>query len=255
MKIHAFAFGRMPLEGVVRRRILVNFRVDPEVIGRQLPAPFRPKLLGEWAMAGICLIRLEQLRPRGFPAALGLASENAAHRIAVVWTEPSGEEREGVYIRRRDTGALVNHLVGGCLFPVEERPARFRVRDSLAAIDLKLETEDGGGDVWLRARSSGGLPCSSHFASLDEASSFFRAGALGYSPATRHAGLDGVLLKTRLWSVETLDVEWVVSTYFADGRQFPPGSVEYDCTLVMRDVPHEWRPVPEPCVSAADCVA
>ena len=250
MKHHAFA-----LQGVVRRRILVNFRVDPDVVQRQLPAPFRPKLLGEWAMAGICLIRLEQLRPKGVPAALGLASENAAHRIAVTWTEPSGEQREGVYIPRRDTGARFNHLVGGRLFPVEEHRARFRVSDTLAGIDLKLETSDGGGDVWLRARPSDALPCSSHFASLDEASSFFRAGALGYSPATRHAGLDGVLLRTRWWGVETLDVDWVVSTYFADSRRFPPGSVEYDCTLVMRDVPHEWHAVPEPCVAGADCVA
>ena len=255
MKKRTLAIGQIPLRGVVRRRILVNLRVDPEVIQRQLPAPFRPKLLGEWAMAGICLIRLEQLRPQGFPAAFGLASENAAHRIAVTWQDASGAEREGVYIPRRDTGALVNHLVGGCLFPVEERPARFRVRDSRSAIDLKLETEDGGGDVWLRARASGGLPCSSHFASLDEASSFFRAGALGYSPATRRPGLDGIELKTRHWTVGTLDVEWVVSTYFADRGRFPPGSVEYDCTLVMRDVPHAWHPVPEPCVAGTACVA
>jgi hypothetical protein len=246
---------QIALEGVVRRRILVNFRIDPEVMQRQLPSPFRPKLLGEWAMAGICLIRLERLRPKGFPVALGVSSENAAHRVAVTWTERSSEVREGVYIPRRDTGALVNLVVGGCLFPVEQRRARFRVRDSLAAIDLKLETEDGGGDVWLRARASDRLPCSSHFASLDEASEFFRGGALGYSATRGGQRLDGVRLRTRVWSVETLDVDWVVSTYFADRRRFPPGSLEHDCTLVMRDVPHEWHPVPEPCVAAGDCVA
>ena len=38
-------------------------------------------------------------------------------------------------------------------------------------------------------------------------------------------------------------MDWVVSTYFADRRRFPTGSLEYDCTLVMRDVPHEWHPV------------
>ena len=59
------------LQGIVRRRILVNYRVDPEVIQRQLPPPFRPKLLGDSAIAGICLIRLEQIRPKGLPAALG----------------------------------------------------------------------------------------------------------------------------------------------------------------------------------------
>ena len=248
------SLGEMPLQGIVRRRILVNFRVEPDVIQRQLPDPFRPKLVGEWAMAGICLIRLEQLRPKGLPAAIGVSSENAAHRIAVTWEEPTGEEREGVYIPRRDSGSLLNYLAGGCLFPVEQGRARFRVRDTLDRIDLKLETQDGGGDVWLRALASDGLPCSSGFASLEEASTFFRGGALGYSPTIDGSQLTGVRLDTRFWQVETLDVEWVVSTYFADSRRFPPGSVEYDSTLVMRDIPHEWRPVPEPCTPVGGCV-
>src|SRR4051812_30514761 len=101
------------MQGIVQRRILVNFRVDPEVIQRQIPPPFRPQLVNGWAIAGICLIRLVQLRPRGIPAALGQASENAAHRVAVNWTESSGERREGVYIPRRDTGSPLNAIVGG----------------------------------------------------------------------------------------------------------------------------------------------
>ena len=59
-------------------------------------------------MAGICLIRLEQMRPAGLPSFCGLSSENAAHRIAVEWQEPAGAWREGVYIPRRDTGSRLN---------------------------------------------------------------------------------------------------------------------------------------------------
>lgn len=238
---------RLPaLQGLVRRRILVNFRVDPEVIERQLPAPFRPKLVGEWAMAGICLLRLEELRPRGLPSALGVSSENAAHRIAVTWRDRTGEAREGVYIPRRDTGALLNYVVGGRLFPGEHRHARFRVRDEPTTIDLRMETDDGAGDVWLRARVSDGLPCTSRFASLEEASSFFAAGSVGYSAINGGARLDGLRLRTLAWRMETLDVEWVVSSYYADSTRFPPGSVAYDCTLIMRDIPHEWQPQPQP---------
>jgi uncharacterized protein YqjF (DUF2071 family) len=83
------------IQGVIARRILVNYRVDPEVLARRLPAPFRPKLIDGVGIAGICLIRLEALRPRLVPARLGLASENAAHRIAVVWEE-DGQPHEGV---------------------------------------------------------------------------------------------------------------------------------------------------------------
>jgi hypothetical protein len=232
------------LQGLVRRRLLVNFRVDPAVVKPLLPAPFQPKLVGDWAIAGICLIRLEQLRPRGLPAAIGLASENAAHRIAVTWTDEAGEQHEGVYIPRRDTGALWNAIVGGRLFPGEHHHARFRVRDDSGAIDLRMDTDDGAADVRLKGHPGAGLPSGSCFASLEEASSFFAGGSVGYSPSSGGRRLDGLRLRTLTWHVEPLEVEEIRSSFYADSRRFPPGSIEYDCTLLMRDIPHEWWPQP-----------
>src|SRR5271155_4194265 len=101
---------RIPVvRGVIDRRILVNFRVDPEVLARTLPKPFQPKLTHGAGMAGVCLI---QIRPRFVPSFLGISSENAAHRIAVQW-EQDGVRREGVFIPRRDTSSRLNTLVGG----------------------------------------------------------------------------------------------------------------------------------------------
>ena len=103
---------RIPvLKGTIKRRLLVNFRVDP-AIQKRLPTPFRPKLHRGHAIAGICLIRLEHIRPAGLPALIGFSSENAAHRIAVEWTDVSGTAREGVFIPRRDTGSRLNSLAG-----------------------------------------------------------------------------------------------------------------------------------------------
>lgn len=108
---------RLPvIQGLIRRRLLVNFRVDPAVMETFLPEPFRPKLHAGYAIAGICLIRLEDIRPRGLPGVLGISSENAAHRIAVEWEDESGRTREGVFIPRRDTNSCLNHLAGGRSF-------------------------------------------------------------------------------------------------------------------------------------------
>ena len=121
---------RIPvITGLIKRRLLVNFRATPSVVQQMLPAPFRPKLQKGHAIAGICLIRLEQIRPSGFPAFIGFSSENAAHRIAVEWTDKAGVEREGVFIPRRDTDSTLNHLAGGRLFPGEHAPAQFLVED------------------------------------------------------------------------------------------------------------------------------
>ncbi len=75
------------MAGVVERRLLINYGVDPELAATMIPAPFKPQLVNGWAVAGICLIGLGQLRPRGLPARLGLTSENAAHRFAVQWQD------------------------------------------------------------------------------------------------------------------------------------------------------------------------
>jgi len=75
------------IRGVINRRILVNYRVDPDLLVQILPPPFRPKLINGVGMAGICLIRLQQIRPQFLPTAFGVSSENAAHGIAVEWEE------------------------------------------------------------------------------------------------------------------------------------------------------------------------
>jgi Uncharacterized conserved protein (COG2071) len=85
------------IRGIIDRRILVNFKVDAGVLSRFLPAPFRPKLINGAGMAGVCLIRLNHIRPRFLPSFLGISSENAAHRIAVEWDQ-NGQPKEGVFI-------------------------------------------------------------------------------------------------------------------------------------------------------------
>ena len=228
------------VHGVIGRRLLVNFRIEPQVIQRHLPSPFRPKLHEGHAVAGICLIRLEGIRPKRFPRMLGLSSENAAHRIAIRWDDQSGSH-EGVYIPRRDTGSLMNHLAGGRLFPGEHHRARFRVAETDDRIALEMVSADGRVQVDVAARVAAALPTTSIFRTVAEASSFFEPGSVGYSATDSGRRLDGVVLKTHSWSVAPLAIERVSSTYFADETVFPPGSVTFDCALIMRNIAHEWQ--------------
>ncbi len=232
------------IQGTIRRRILVNFRVDPVVMQRHLPPAFKPKLHAGSAIAGICLIRLESIRPKGLPAALGISSENAAHRIALTWND-GDQEKEGVFIPRRDTGSTLNHLAGGRVFPGEHHLADFRVSDTGAAIDFEMRSRDGEVAVQLRGRIGEALPTGSQFKSLAEASSFFESGSIGYSVTKDSRRLDGIFLRTKTWKMQTLDVDDVQSSYFADEKRFPVGSVNFDCSLIMRDIEHEWQSEPD----------
>jgi len=234
---------RLPnIRGLIRRRLLINYRVDPSVIQSQLPAPFRPKLQNGYAIAGVCLIRLEHIRPSGVPSTFGVSSENAAHRIAVRWEDDSGS-RDGVYIPRRDTSSWINRLVGGRLFPGEHNAARFQVEESANHIHLSMESLDQLVKVEVLGKMSRDLSRHSCFKSTDEASTFFESGSLGYSATSRADRLDGIELRTQEWKVEPLQVEEVYSSYFADRSLFPEGSCSFDCALIMRNIQHEWRAV------------
>src|SRR5438874_5220303 len=152
---------RLPtIQGVIRRRILVNFRADPGVIQNELPARFRPKLQAGKAVVGICLIRLEHLRPRMMPEAVGLSSENAAHRIAVLWDDEQGVTREGVFIPRRDTNSPVNYLLGGRLFPGEHHRAEFDVLNTDSELALSMRSLDGTVAVKVEGHGTDGMPAS-----------------------------------------------------------------------------------------------
>jgi hypothetical protein len=232
------------LHGLIRRRVLVNFRVNPEVMAKLLPQPFTPKLHNGWAMAGICLIRLERVRPALLPGFVGFTSENAAHRIAVRWLDKENQHCEGVYIPRRHTNSKFIQFAGGRLFPGEHEEATIAVTDQVQSLELHLRARDDSLSIDLSGTDADNLPPTSIFSSLTEASEFFRAGSLGYSETKTGKRLDGVRLLTRTWQVKPLAVKSVHSSYFENLKLFPQGSVEFDCALVMRNMEHEWQMIP-----------
>lgn len=232
---------RLPvIQGIIDRRILVNYRVDPTVLASTLPSPFRPKLHRGHGMVGICLIRLRDARPRFLPSWFGISSENAAHRTAVEWDD-AGQLREGVYVRRRDTNSRLNALAGGRVFPGIHSHARFSVREGDGRFEVALRSDDGVTSLSVVGDVTDQLPGSSAFGSLPEASAFFRAGSLGYSATPDPRRFQGLELRCHRWQVEPLAVAAVRSSYFDDRSVFPAGSIQFDCALLMRGIEHEWH--------------
>jgi hypothetical protein len=238
--IHQPRFHLPVISGTIERRMLVNFRCEPDALVRLLPPPFRPKLVNGWGLAGICLIRLNGMRPAFLPAICGLTSENAAHRIAVEWDE-NGMTNEGVFIPRRDTNALLNRLLGGKIFPGIHHAAKFEVNETDNHFKLEMRGEDGETFVCVSARVTSELPDGSVFNSLAEASEFFRGGALGWSPRRADDEFDGLELRCRGWRMESLAVEKVESSFFENSGLFPPGSAKFDSAFLMRVIAHEWH--------------
>ncbi|MFT6972717.1 MAG: hypothetical protein ACJAXX_003302 [Roseivirga sp.] len=225
------------IEGLIDRRILINYQVEKEILEALLPYPFRPKLIENTGVAGICLIRLKEIRPKGFPKNIGISSENGAHRIAVEWEE-HGVTKEGVYIPRRDTSSKINAFAGGFIFPGEHHLAHFDVNESKGNYDVFFKSKDQT-TLHISAHETEKWNEDSIFKSINEASVFFEQGATGYSPNNKKT-FDGLELKAKNWKVTALEVTKVESSYFNSEQIFPKGSVKFDNALLMKNISHEW---------------
>src|SRR5262245_3534040 len=211
---------RIPvIHGVIERRILANYQVDPDILAKVLPPPFRPKIINGVGIAGICLIRLSQIKPQFISGNFGFSSENAAHRIAVEWTQ-NGNICEGVYIPRRDTSSVFNTFVGGKLFPGIHHHARFEVTEQDDYFRVALDSDDGQAHVLVEGFISSELPPTSVFSSIEAASAFFEAGSLGYSVTLQPGQYDGLELCSYNWAVEPMRVERIESSFFENQEIF-----------------------------------
>jgi hypothetical protein len=219
--------GVLPtLRGVIDRRILVDYRVDPAALDAVLPERFSPHAVEAHAIGGICLIRLRDLRPTWSPRVVGAGSKNAAHRIAV---EVDGEDR-AVFVPRRDTDSRVVTLLGGRAFPGVHHHATFDVSEGGGRYAVEMRSDDG--------ERTDALPDNSVFDTVAAASAFFEAGSVGYSPDASGDEYERLDLQTLEWSVTPLSVSEVASSYF---DALPDDAVAFDHALLMRDVDHEWR--------------
>lgn len=228
------------LRGIIERRLLLNFRCAPPNLKALLPAPFRPKLLDGWGLAGICLIRLREVRPTFLPALAGLTSENVAHRISVEW-DAQGKTHEGVFILRRDTNSLLSRIASGRVFPGVLHAASFRVWETQERIKLDMQSNDTESSVRLLARTGDNLPPDSVFSSLSEAVSFFRRGSLGWSARLKGNDFDGLELRCEQYELQPLVVEHLASSFFDNPTTFPQGTAILDSAFVMRETPHSWQ--------------
>ena len=225
---------KMPtLDANISRRLLINYRLDPEVAQSLLPPGLRPRLVGDAAVGGICLLRLSAVRPQWIGANVGWGAENSAHRIAVEWDDESGTQN-GVFIPVRHSSSRLPVVLGGTLLPGRHEHAKFTVSESPSRIAIDARARD----MWVHADVSDSTEWTGTlFGSLGEASKFLREGSTGWSPAKDGKTLEGLELSTRQWDVGSTEIHDVGSSYF---DSLHPGAAELDHVLVMRDIPATW---------------
>lgn len=221
----------------------MNYRVEPDTLASILPPPFRPVLVDGHAVAGICLIRLSHVRPAGVPKALGLTTENAAHRIAVDWDTADGPVT-GVYIPRRDTSSRLAVLLAGRAIPGWQHHARFEVQEAGGSYRVELTSGDGDVEVTVAAHRTDAVMAGCVFDSVEQASGFFRCAPLGYAATPMKGVFDGLELTVEGWAIAPLQLDEARSSFFDDPVRFPPGTAVPDSAFLMANLDTAWRAQP-----------
>jgi hypothetical protein len=163
-----------------------------------------------------------------------------AHRVAIHYPSSDGI-RSGVFVWRRETDRRLIELLGGRLFPGVHHHARFEVRESENSLAMHVTCDDGEADVRFSARAVGEWRHTPSFGSFDEVSEFFRKGDCGFSCTMRGDELEGLQLKMLKWEMVPMEIESQHCAFYANSQSFPAGSLEFDCGLLMRGLPHEWH--------------
>jgi len=221
--------------GIIDHRILLNFRIDPEVMKKNLPKEFTPKVVNGYAIGGICQVSLSEMRAKGMPSIVGTSSHNAAHRIAV-----DSSKGEGVYVTRRDTNSWLNTMSGGKVFPGVYSKANFDVSVSDDLYSVRIENKKKELIMSISAEIVSDLPEGSVFESTKEVSNFFKTGNIGWSSRAQSNQFDAIELTTVEWRMEPFKVKESFSAYFSNTSMFPKGSVEFDSAMIMRNLKHSW---------------
>ena len=152
------------LQGVIRRRLLVNALVDPDEAARRLPAGLHPHVIEGGTVVGCCLLDIDRIRPAPLPSPLGMKLRAAAHRISVEWADGFGGTTVGVYVPVRHTDSRTARLLGGRWFPGVHRPANVNIVESADGLCWTVTPASSAVDFGVRvtvaiAKQSPSPPC------------------------------------------------------------------------------------------------
>lgn len=215
---------------MVKHRMLINYRLDANFARTLVAEGMRPQLVNGYAVAGICHIVQNRLRPSWLGLPVGLAVEGTAHRIAVEWDDETGTHA-GVYIFMRHTNSRFANLFGGFFAPGVHN--RARIASSIGGEVVRLELSADGYAADAEVAIADEFHSVLFRDDLQAASNFFRAGSIGWSP-DRHDRLEAVQIDSGQWTVSPATVLHLESAFY-DAL-----GAELDNVIVLRDVPFDW---------------
>jgi len=233
LKTHPFS-----VEAFFEYSLVLTFAVPRAELAALLPAPLVPDTFaGEWGFLAVALVQTRQLRPKGFPAALGQDFFLIGYRAFVRYPSPTDKRLRGLYILRSETDKKRMTLLGNLM--THYRYHTVDITQQHIAGRLRIESRQADFHVALAPPSTGvALPPQSPFATWAEARRF--AGPLPFTfsaddAAGRMLIVEGV---RQHWEPQPVAVE---SYHVGFLQHLGLSQLVLANAFSLRDVPYYWK--------------
>jgi uncharacterized protein YqjF (DUF2071 family) len=203
---------KLVMVGRIDECFLLSYGIDPEQASALVPAGLELITCRGAAFFNIVICRVDRMRARFTPRALGVTYWHIAYRVQVRATLADSRSMEGLYFLRSDIDRPLFGVIGNRLTDFRFHAAMVRFSNhNEAAWSLRVEPTAGDAQAFLAVRrsASDALPPASPFASLEE-----RERVLKYAPFGLSVSSSGQCLRVAevirdetLWREESVEVE------------------------------------------------
>jgi hypothetical protein len=221
--------------GHLDRCWLFTYRTPAELARSLLPGQLEPVTHAGYAFWNIVVCHISAMRPKHFPAFIGIDYWHLAYRLYVRLPLAQGRAIEGLYFLRSECDHRLMELSGNLLTDFRFHAAQLRIQQDQEALEIHLESPDAPAYARLLPDVAPQPNPRSAFASLDEAAAFLKYKPYGIS--VDQAGKVNVVHITRdesAWCSRLVRVE------AADWAFFRSQDVEPEICYEVEPILYQW---------------
>jgi hypothetical protein len=212
----------LTLLGTIDRCWLFVYQTPESEARALVPAALELVTRDGCAFWNIVACRLRAMRPRGFPAFVGVSCWHVAYRFYVRFHPAAGPPIEGLYFVRSDCDSRLMTMMGNALTDFRFHTAGVEVTETDALVQITIRSPDAPARATVDRAKPAELPPHSSFSSLEEAAAYLKYKPFGISlDAAGNANVAAIRRDEAAWKSRLVDVisaEW----QFFEGKTVRP---------------------------------
>lgn len=227
------------LVGNAQRQILVNYRTQPDFLFPHLPTGFAPLTHEGWGFAGIKLVSLKELRPKGWPRLLGMSVDFVSFRILAKWRTPENIVRSGSVELWRECSSKVALKTSQKYFDGRLIHSTMFFRDDAGLYRIVGSSEDA--EYEFEGRRADRLPRDSAFIRAADARDFFARESNTVLKSESNDSLLQIEEHVEDRELQPLAVHHCSNSWFDEENRFPLQFMRFDHALVCGPASYSLR--------------